>query len=92
MYSCENCNGDELQMRVLWLNMLKHICGDHSACSHEDMAEPSEGKEWLDPISSSMDVIRKHCMDKQWLASFGYYIGNRHIGLSEIRIIAEPFI
>ena len=52
-------------MRVLWLNVLKHICGDHSACSHEDMTEPSKSKEWLDPKSPSIDVIRKHCMDKQ---------------------------
>ena len=55
-------------MRVLWLNMLKHICGEHSAFSHEDMAEPSEGKKWLGPNSPSMDVIRKHSMDKQGLA------------------------
>ena len=79
-------------MRVLWLNMLKHICGDHSACSHEDMAEPSEGKEWLDPNSPSTDVIRKHCMDNQWLTSFGYHIRNRHKGFLEVRIIAECFV
>ena len=91
-YSCRNYNGDELQRRVLWLNMLKHICGDHSACSNEGMAEPSEDKEWLDPNSPSMDVIRKHCMDKQWLASFGYHIRNRHIGLLEVKIIAECFV
>ena len=74
-------------MRVLWLNMLKHICGDH-----EDMAELSEGKEWLAPNTPSMDVIRKHCMDKQWLVSFRYYIRNRHTGLLEVRITAECFI
>ena len=38
------------------------------AFSHEDMEEPSEGKKWLGPNSPSMDVIRKHSMDKQWLA------------------------
>ena len=76
-------------MKVLWLNMLKHIYGDHSTCSHEDMAEPSE--EWLDLNSPSTDVIRKHRIDKQWLASFGYYIRNRHTGLLEVRIIAECF-
>ena len=57
-------------MRMLWLIMLKNICGDGSACSHKDMAEPSKGKEWLNANSPSMDVIRKHCMDKQWFASF----------------------
>ena len=91
-YSCGNCNGDELQMRVLWLNMLKHICGDHSACSHEHMVEPSEGKEWLDPNRPSTDVIRKHCMDNQWLTSFEYHIRNRDKGFLEVRITAECFV
>ena len=31
----------------MWLNMLQHISGDHSACSLEDMVESSEGTEWL---------------------------------------------
>ena len=56
------------------------------------MAELSEGKEWLAPNSPSMDVIRKHCMDKQRLVSFRYYIRNRLTGLLEVRITAECFI
>ena len=53
-YSCSNCDGDELQLRLIWLRMLQHICSDHTYCTHEAMDSPSEGKDWLDPNSQSM--------------------------------------
>ena len=53
-YCCSNCDGDELQLRLIWLRMLQHICSDHTYCTHEAMDSPSEGKDWLDPNSQSM--------------------------------------
>ena len=79
-YSSKNCKGSELEMKSLWLGLLQHICGELNSCSHEEMLEPSEGKSWPDPNSQSMKVIRRHCMNKQWLGSFKYYVRNRYTG------------
>ena len=75
---CGNSNGDELDMELLQINMLKHICGDNSAYSHDEMLEPSEGKEWLDLNGESMQIIPKHCIESNWFGLFKYCVRNRH--------------
>jgi len=82
-YICKNCDRDEVKMRVLWLNLLKHICNEHSTCDHEALDEETRGKPWLDADSNEMDTIRTHVMNPQWLKSFEYYTRNRHTGLLE---------
>lgn len=54
-YACSNCDGDELQLRVIWLQMLQHICNYHPYCAHKSMDSASKGKDWLDPNSNSME-------------------------------------
>lgn len=72
-------------MRVLWLNVLKHICDDHSDCDHKPLDDENRnGKPWLDADSIEMDIIREHVMNPQWLKSFAYYTRYRHTGLLEV--------
>ena len=82
-YACSNCDGDELQSRVICLWMLQHIWNDHTYCTHEAMDSLSEGKYLLDPNSQSMEIFREFCMDKRWLTSLRYYCRIFHTGLIE---------
>lgn len=83
-YACSNCDGDKLQLRVIWLLMLQRICNDHTYCTHEPMDSSSEGKDWLDPNSQSMEILRGFCLDKKLLTLLRYYCRNRHTGLIEV--------
>eukprot|EP00112_Aurelia_sp_Birch-Aquarium-sp1_P002028 Seg1221.6 transcript_id=Seg1221.6/GoldUCD/mRNA.D3Y31 product="hypothetical protein" protein_id=Seg1221.6/GoldUCD/D3Y31 len=79
----ESCDGKLDDMKDRWINMLKHMCNLHHACSHGPL-EHLERSDWFDPTDSDFGVAREMVLDKKLLKSFRYYTKFKHTGMLEV--------